>query len=471
MTLYILKSTIIIGILLAVYHLFLEKEKMHRFNRYYLLSGLVLAFATPLITVGTIAPEASSSIIESAPIIIQEIQSEVILQSDKGLDWMIFFLGAYVLIAVILFLRFINNIGILLLKSIRNPKVGHNDYSMVLVEENVIPHTFFKYVFINKIQYKSDDIEPEILIHESTHARQLHTLDIMSIELVKVFYWFNPLIYFYKRAIQLNHEFLADQEVVQSNTEVPEYQRLLLNKASVSAKVNLASNLNFSVTKKRLEMMTKPISKRRNLIYGLMIIPITIFVVSCLGNYDTVELSHDSLISQHGDIVSVDFRNRNAEQLEQIKNEMKLFNIDVVIDHIKYDASGIMSESVLFADFNNGNTALADFENNSGTEPYGFWLNLENGHTGVGKQSCRDTNQKRKLLEKMKLENESGASFYIYKDKVTFEQAAEWLEKTELWQSRREHLNNVSYSFRSSYQSCYPFTSNTLDQTLISTEN
>src|SRR5690606_1935904 len=59
---------------------------------------------------------------------------------------------------------------------------------------------------------------------------------------------------------KLNHEFLADQKVNETFKEVVQYQKLLLQKA-VGNLVPIASNLNYSITKKRFVMMTKNQSK------------------------------------------------------------------------------------------------------------------------------------------------------------------------------------------------------------------
>jgi len=384
MTLYILKSAIIIGILLAVYHLFMEREKMHRFNRFYLLSGLGLALITPLITVGHVNPETSATIITSAPIIINEIQSNVIHGTSKGLDWMIFIWLAYSVISLIMLLRFFNNIGILLLKSIRNPKIYKEDYTLVLIEEHILPHTFLKYIYINRLDYESNNIEPELIIHESTHARQWHTADILLIELIHVFFWFNPLISFYKRAIQLNHEFLADEAVVLSTAEVQAYQHLLLDKASASPLVGLASNLNFLVTKKRLRMMTQPISRRRNLFYGLMVFPLSLFLVSCFGDYDTSIIENSRLIQRDGEVIAVDFRKMNQLELETVATQLKEFNIEVSYNDIEYGSSGYMRKFTVKANFNTGHKGSASFDCEQLTSPYGIWMDLESGANGFG---------------------------------------------------------------------------------------
>ena len=57
---YIFKVILFSALLLVIYHLLLEKEKMHRFNRFYLLFSIILPFAVPLITIETAFPLLST---------------------------------------------------------------------------------------------------------------------------------------------------------------------------------------------------------------------------------------------------------------------------------------------------------------------------------------------------------------------------------------------------------------------------
>lgn len=128
---------------------------------------------------------------------------------------------------------------------------------MVLLDEKVLPHSFLNYVFVSRQEYEAGRIDNELFIHEKAHITQKHSLDILFAEFLQMVFWFNPIIYLYKKAIRLNHEFLADQTVNQACGEVAYYQRLLLQKATGKSLIPIASNLNYSVTKKRFMMMTK----------------------------------------------------------------------------------------------------------------------------------------------------------------------------------------------------------------------
>jgi hypothetical protein len=185
----------------------------------------------------------------------------------------------YGLITSALITRFAINCFKLISKSKSNPIVKYKNANLVLVDEKTIPHTFLNFIYINFEDYNNRNIEDELYTHELVHVNQKHTIDILFIEVLKVFFWFNPLFIFYKKAIQLNHEFLADEEIVKTYNNVPFYQNLLLQKSSNVQTIYLASNLNYLVTKKRLIMMTKSTSRKIAVLKKLAIAPILIGLV------------------------------------------------------------------------------------------------------------------------------------------------------------------------------------------------
>lgn len=67
MTDFLIKSTISLFVLLAVYNLLLEKEKMHQFNRFYLLFSLIFSFTIPFITI-EIIEEITTPIVQNTSI-------------------------------------------------------------------------------------------------------------------------------------------------------------------------------------------------------------------------------------------------------------------------------------------------------------------------------------------------------------------------------------------------------------------
>ena len=189
------------------------------------------------------------------------------------------FWSFYSLITFLLLGRFIKNGVKLISKTKSNHIVKYKNAKLVLVDEKIPPHTFLNYIFINFEDYNNRSIEDELLTHELVHVKQKHSLDILFIEFLKVLFWFNPIYIFYKKAIQLNHEFLADDMIVKTYNNVPFYQNLLLQKVNGNQKIYLASNLNYLVTKKRLIMMTKRTSQKIALLKKVSIVPILSVII------------------------------------------------------------------------------------------------------------------------------------------------------------------------------------------------
>jgi hypothetical protein len=160
--------------------------------------------------------------------------------------------------------------------------INNGKTHIVLIENKTLPYSFFKYIFVNRSDYENGKIEKELIIHEQTHCLQYHSVDILIIELVKIVLWFNPILWLFRKAIQLNHEFLADNYVLSTNN-LSDYQNTLINLVFRNNSTYLASNFNYSLTKKRLIMMTK--NKSKNIAFKFAMVPILaaliLYFISC----------------------------------------------------------------------------------------------------------------------------------------------------------------------------------------------
>jgi len=275
---YLIKSGLCLALLLLVYKVLLERERMYVFNRYYLLFGLCFSLVVPFIPIVSttaipIVENNATILIGNTVIMPLNVAPEEI---SNPISWKVYLLVLYAIGGLFFFSRFTSNIYKIFQKIAQNTKAFYKKASLVLLKENVVPHTFLHYIFIDKKAYETNTIADELYTHELAHVTQKHTLDIIFIELIQIVFWFNPLLIFYKKAIQLNHEFLADDAVLKTNTQIPSYQQLLLDNASWNHTLYLASNLNFSVTKKRLQMMTKHTSRVRAWLVASLTIPIFI---------------------------------------------------------------------------------------------------------------------------------------------------------------------------------------------------
>jgi TonB family protein len=141
------------------------------------------------------------------------------------------------------------------------------------------------YVFINAKLNPEEALE--IIKHEQNHLKRNHFIDIIFVEVVKAFQWFNPAVYLFNRSLRAIHEYQADQECLTSGIPVVSYQNLLLNQVFKTNTFTLTNSFsNPSLIRKRMMMMTK---KRTSAIANaklLFVIPVIGFVflaVSAFG--------------------------------------------------------------------------------------------------------------------------------------------------------------------------------------------
>ena len=95
----------------------------------------------------------------------------------------------------------------------------------------------------------------EIEDHERVHALQGHSYDIVLLELVSIFNWFNPVVYWIKKELKFQHECIANE--ICSSDKVS-YAQLLLSHA-MQTDINLFRHefSNQSFLKKRIMMLFK----------------------------------------------------------------------------------------------------------------------------------------------------------------------------------------------------------------------
>src|SRR5690606_39970503 len=51
------------------------------------------------------------------------------------------------------------------------------------------PFTFLNCIYVNKEIWKKREVDQAILFHEQAHVQQKHTLDVLFIEILKIFFW------------------------------------------------------------------------------------------------------------------------------------------------------------------------------------------------------------------------------------------------------------------------------------------
>ncbi len=275
---YLIKFSLCLLVLYLFYKLFLERESVHRFKRFYLLISIITAGVIPLLVFSTSAVSDINPLL--SPLQFTSFETIETSASDNDKPYILWLLTTYLAGALIMGLRYAYNLWCLSKRIKNNQNIKNKRVTKVLLKENIVPYTFLKYVFLNREKYISNSIPKEVIIHEETHAAEKHSLDLLFIELLQVFLWFHPLPYLIKHSIKLNHEFLADSAVIHRGIDQRNYWNTLISYSNQKYQPGMAHAINYSSIKKRLKIMKKQTSKRSAGFRYLLLLPIV-----CLLTY------------------------------------------------------------------------------------------------------------------------------------------------------------------------------------------
>lgn len=275
---FILCSTL----LMLLFHLFLAKEKSFQLNRWILLALIPAAMIIPFLSVPIVVPHQSPVQIDYFPIDVS--QSTTVSQSYTSpkasftpIQW---FLVIYIPVFFFLLITKLKALNQLIGRTENAPVQQIPGALLILSEKVRSPFSFGKYIFMHPATYNEGNENTDmILTHERVHIRHRHHLDLLWMEFLLVVCWFNPVVYLVKKAIVMNHEYLADQEVQQATHPI-KYKKLLLELTIHNKPGILTSSISSSALRNRLIMMNKPLT--RNImqlrVFGFSLISLLIIV-------------------------------------------------------------------------------------------------------------------------------------------------------------------------------------------------
>ncbi|MCJ8154882.1 M56 family metallopeptidase [Chryseobacterium sp. SSA4.19] len=253
--LYFGKVIVCSGVTFLYYRLSLKDKTFHHYNRFYLLSAMLISILLPVIRIEDFTVEVSSNIYR----LIDTVQ---VFNKNSGHDYIYFriILSAVGLVSLFYLGRFIH--GIIKIRQLKTQFYketfdGINFYSTDL---NDAPFSYFRNLFWKNSIMLNSDVGKQILKHEMVHIEQKHSSDKVFIEILTAVFWFNPFFHIIKKEISLIHEYLADHKAVRQSDTKAFAQMLLASHFSGTA-LPAASPFLSSNLKKRLKMLQKPKTK------------------------------------------------------------------------------------------------------------------------------------------------------------------------------------------------------------------
>ncbi len=308
---YLLQVVFVQLLCMAVYDLFLKKETFFNWNRAYLLICSFLALILPLFKLKTLSSVIPNEYMVQLPEVIVgsgansnvpvELLGTGLIANGSSFLWIWLLLIIGMMIS---FLSFLYKLFVVYsLKKNNNNQEKDVRITKIVVRDSETAFSFFNYVFIgDKIAVED---EKQIIKHEMAHVTGGHSYDLLYFELLRIVFWFNPLVYLYQKRTAELHEFIADAVVAKTSRKA-QYQ-LLLSEVFKTKEISFINTFyKESLLKKRIVMLQKTKSKQFFRLKYLLLTPIVLLSLiysSCereniedKENIESVTLKSDSTV-------------------------------------------------------------------------------------------------------------------------------------------------------------------------------
>jgi len=336
---YLIKSSGLIGMFYLAYFILLRKETFFNSNRWFLLTGLISSVLLPLVVFTKIiwvdpSPTAFDWLKIPATMPIKNDVFEIIWLQVFGITY-----GIGILIFLLKFaFDFYSLSKVLKGKTIQQQA----DFKFIDVTENISPFSFFNYIVYNSSLYSDTELE-NIWEHEKVHGAQNHTIDVLVSRLFCIAFWFNPLVWLYKNAISQNLEFIADSEASKSIADKKAYQLTLLKITTHENCVAITNHFYQSLIKKRIVMLNKNQSNKRNSWKYALVLPalgafmffFQVKVIAQERESEPTAVRHSKADENSADVYKINKNTTDAELKEKTSALKEKYDVTLAFSDIK----------------------------------------------------------------------------------------------------------------------------------------
>lgn len=325
--LYFIKASCLLALFFAVYYVLLRKETFFTGNRWFLSVGLVTSAVFPLLTYTEIIwvdPNPNPIDWTNLPVLDYKTEAPptinwwLISSICYGLG-VLYFLGTFIL-------------DTYKLQRILKMQVSEtiNGFTFVNTTENTAPFSFFKTIVYNSSLYSANELN-NIIAHEKVHSAQYHSADVLLSRIFCIVFWFNPLMWLYKKAMVQNLEFIADHHAIQKTANKKEYQFTLLKITTHQNCVALTNPFYQSLIKKRIVMLNKNQSKKWNSWKYATVVPalvafFALFQIEVVAQEKTSTTTSSSTPTQSNNVVIVADTVKKGKTSEVISKNLPELN-------------------------------------------------------------------------------------------------------------------------------------------------
>lgn len=281
---YIFESTLCLTILYLLFRLFFRKDTLSRTNRYLLLMGTVACTLLPLLQIDVpqyttlqlpitavrhLLTEKEVNIERKGGVDEKHLSGEAnLFMTGKGEDTeenhanvihaipVTLLLGGCYFIGALVVLTFLLFSTVRMRRLIHSyPACNYGKYKLIICPEKIVSFSWGNMIVLSQEDYERNP--GEILLHEQMHLQHRHTLDLLWMECILIFHWFNPAAWLLMCELREVHEYEADNGVINNGIDATEYQLLLVKKSVGTRLYSMACGFNHSKLKNRITMMLK----------------------------------------------------------------------------------------------------------------------------------------------------------------------------------------------------------------------
>ena len=164
---------------------------------------------------------------------------------------------------------------------------------LCVLTDDISPMSWFGRVYIGRKDF-TRNLRP-VLMHEMEHVRRFHSADLLAVNIVAAFQWFNPFVWLLRKELVSVHEYEVDRSMIERNIDVIRYVQLLLTKAT-GFTPGLANGFHHSIIKKRIAMITRKKSSGKTALFALYLVPFVCLGTVAFAQWKTVPVLPESVI-------------------------------------------------------------------------------------------------------------------------------------------------------------------------------
>ena len=305
--LYQLKVAVIAAVFYLIYRLTLSKQTFLGFNRAMLLLIVALAFILPVCRVhneslvndvrsmfhitpvstmttntttlqslsdetvtagGSVAGQEASALIPAEENPLPDVVEKEPMSTARLISIILFAVWCagfiYVSVSKMISLRAVR-------KVIKSGRYADRQDECDVIENDYIsqPMNWMSYVMMPHEWLQKENAA--VWKHEMSHAHKAHSLDLLLLDLMQVFQWFNPVMFLLQKELEMIHEYQADRAVLESGADARQYKLMLVQAVAESRGYAMTSWLRQTNLKKRIDMMQRKESNGWNRLRALFI--------------------------------------------------------------------------------------------------------------------------------------------------------------------------------------------------------